>query len=324
MTRSAATKSPLSALSAEERAIDAFELLSDETRLAILVALWEEYEPFEAETGLRFSELYARVGTGDSGQFSYHLDRLDGQFVDATDEGYELSEMGLRFVQTVLAGAGIEEPDLGPARVDTTCTLCGGAVEILYEGDYLYILCTDCDGLWTEPGDRSHGHLGKFSLEPAGVSGRSPNEIYTAAWVSTFRKLYSMIEGVCPICSGPVERTLDVCDDHGPDGTCPSCGHRERVVARLRCPVCKEGAQSTAGSIAKYHPAVVGFYHDHGLALQHDIDDFETLVQRLNLGRTAVTVLSDEPPHVAVVIEIDGDRIRVELDETLSVVDIEE
>ncbi|MEF8791004.1 MAG: ArsR family transcriptional regulator, partial [Haloarculaceae archaeon] len=80
--------SPLQSVSAGARATEAFELLGNETRLAILVALWEQYEPFGRDGAVRFSELRARVGTADSGRFNYHLDRLDDHFVESTDDGY--------------------------------------------------------------------------------------------------------------------------------------------------------------------------------------------------------------------------------------------
>ncbi|MFB6198976.1 MAG: hypothetical protein ABEI52_12035, partial [Halobacteriaceae archaeon] len=59
--------SPLGAVTTGERATQAFELLSDETRLAILVALWEAFEPFDGGNSLRFSELRSRVPSTDSG-----------------------------------------------------------------------------------------------------------------------------------------------------------------------------------------------------------------------------------------------------------------
>lgn len=60
---------------------DAFGLLGNETRLAILQALGDAADP------LSFSELRDRVWVSDSGQFNYHLDQLTGPFVGQTDEG---------------------------------------------------------------------------------------------------------------------------------------------------------------------------------------------------------------------------------------------
>ncbi|MUV60221.1 hypothetical protein [Halobacterium sp. CBA1126] len=48
------SESPLDAPAAGTQATEAFELLSDETRLAILVALWEHADPFGDDDAVRF------------------------------------------------------------------------------------------------------------------------------------------------------------------------------------------------------------------------------------------------------------------------------
>lgn len=321
MPDDSAADAPLHAVAAGEQAAEAFELLGNETRLAILVALWESYDPFDASSAVRFSELRQRVGTTDSGQFNYHLDRLDGHFVASTDAGYRLSEAGLKFVRSVIAGAGIEEPTLDPTEVDATCTLCGAPVQVTYEGGWLYVLCTACDGLWAGSDDRRPGHLAKFSLDPAGLVDRSPGAVYAAAWVTTFQHIYTMIEGVCPTCTGPVERALEVCDDHDDEGRCANCGRRVETIARLRCTVCKDWARATLGVVAKYHPAVISLCHEHGLDLQYGINDLGHFNERLERTSSSVEHVSADPRRLRVTTEIDGEAVWLELDETLAVVD---
>ncbi|WP_459193611.1 DUF7347 domain-containing protein [Halosimplex sp. J119] len=68
---------------------DTFTLLSNETRVRILAALADA----DAEA-VRFSDLRTRVDVTDSGQFNYHLDRLRGELVAKTDDGYALTESG--------------------------------------------------------------------------------------------------------------------------------------------------------------------------------------------------------------------------------------
>jgi DNA-binding transcriptional ArsR family regulator len=315
--------SPLEAVSAGEPATEAFELLSNETRLAILVALWESHEPFGEGSPVRFSELRSRVGVRDSGQFNYHLDKLEGHFVESTGAGYRLTQAGLKFVRSVVAGAGIEAPRLEPTEVDTTCTMCGASVAIAYERGWVHVLCTGCEGLWTDE-DRFDGHLAKFPLDPAGLVDRSAAEIYAAAWVHSFQRMYSMIEGVCPVCTGPVERSLLVCDAHESAGTCSNCGRAARTIARLRCAVCKNGAQTTIGGIAKYHPRVVAFCYDRGLSLQYGFNDLASIEARLTRADSEVEHLSRDPPRIRVTTELDGDGVWIELDERLNVVAVED
>lgn len=324
MARSADSESPLEALAAGEQTTKAFELLANETRLAILVALWERYDPYDETTAVRFSDLRTRVGTADSGRFNYHLERLDGHFVESTDEGYELTEAGLKIVRAVVAGTGIDDPTLEPSEVDSECSLCGAPVEVTYEDGWVYVLCTECNGLWSVDEDQATGYLGQFALDPAGLADRTPAEVYAAGWVRTFQRLYSMIEGVCPTCTGRVDRSIHYCDDHDPDGRCADCGRRARTIARLHCTVCKEWSRTTMGGIAKYHPAVVAFCYDRGLELQYGFNDVAHINDRLERTGSAVEKLSDDPLRVEVATKIDGDEIGLVLDSDLSVVEIRE
>lgn len=59
---------------------DAFDVLGNETRLGILRVLGE------ADGPLSFSALFDRVDYDTSGNFSYHLKRLEGHFIRETDD----------------------------------------------------------------------------------------------------------------------------------------------------------------------------------------------------------------------------------------------
>ena len=97
-------ESPLdsAAGAAEPHVTEAFKLLSDEIRLAILLALWEVYAPRAENNAISFSQLLGRVGVRDSGNFSYHLDKLVGHYVEETDDaiGVAVSEAGKRLNET--------------------------------------------------------------------------------------------------------------------------------------------------------------------------------------------------------------------------------
>jgi len=69
-------------------ATETFDLLSDETRVRILVAL------ADASAGLRFSELRTRAGVRDAGRFNYHLEKLRGRLVEKSGEEYVLTAAG--------------------------------------------------------------------------------------------------------------------------------------------------------------------------------------------------------------------------------------
>ncbi|MFT4885030.1 MAG: hypothetical protein ACI8U4_002549, partial [Natronomonas sp.] len=50
-------------------ALDDFALLANETRLGILLALWEAYDPLAEDNAVSFTELRDRVGLRQGGQF---------------------------------------------------------------------------------------------------------------------------------------------------------------------------------------------------------------------------------------------------------------
>ena len=327
MTDWNSTDSPLEAAAGGDasQATEAFGALSNETRLAILLALWEAYDPTTPEEGVSFSELRDRVGMRNSGQFNYHLGELEGQFVRKTDDGYVLRRAGQQLVRTVIAGTGIEEPDFEATEIDVACPFCGAPTEVRYEDERLYRLCTECPGAYEGRGEQPEGYLAGIALDPAGFTNRTAKETWAAARIQMFQYVRSMLEGVCDECSGPVVRSLDVCADHDPDGVCDACGRRSAALALLTCTVCRNYHAASPRTVAVHHPAVVAFYYAHGVDVQYAVDDFESVRRRVNLtGDHEQEVVSTDPPRVRVTVRHDGDELQVTLDEELNVVDVDE
>lgn len=325
MSESNPGSSPLEAAerSAGPRATEAFSVLGNETRLSILLALWEAFEPFAIENAVSFSELRERVGIRDSGQFNYHLGKLEGQFIEKADGGYMLRRAGQQLVRTVIAGAGIEEPTLEPTEIDNDCPFCGAPTAVTYEDEWLYIVCTACEGFFGGSEGRPDGMLSGAAFDPAGFSDRSPGEMWTAAWIKARKALQSAVEGVCDACSGPMERSLDVCDDHGSEGICDNCGRRFGAMARFRCPVCKNHHTSTPRTLVAEHPAVIAFYYERGVPLQYETVDFESGKRAGNLvGNHEQEVVSTDPVRVRIVVDYADDTLELVVDESLSVLEI--
>lgn len=212
----------------------AFSLLSDETRLAILDALRAADKP------LAFSELRERIGNPDSGQFNYHLDALQKHFVTKTSHGYRLTGAGREVVRAILAGSITDRPCVKPGPIDGECTTCGATLVVEYDGRGI-IECPDCGEtvMWNE-------------FPPAGLKGRSATELASAldAWV---RYRFSLaMAGVCPNCASQTEAELD-------DGT------PEDVATLHRCSHCGYEARVPLIGHLIRHPAVVSFFHDHGI-----------------------------------------------------------
>ncbi len=310
----------LSAGAAGPHATEAFGLLGNETRLAILLALWEDYDPHAADNSMPFSELFDRVDYDDPGSFSYHLQQLSGQFIrQHPDEGgYELRVSALRFIHAVIAGAGVQDATLEPTAIDQSCPFCDSTTTIRYQDGLVIHVCTDCEGVTAE--GSADGFLNAVPFDPAGLTDRTPAEIRAASRVAAWRQTQFMFDGLCPACSGPVDRWLDCCVDHESNGICDNCGTRFAVLARFECRTCKNHNVSSPRALVMFHPAVIGFYVNHGVSTRIRADDIESVQRVFDLMEShEVNLITDDPPRAEIVVSHGSDELRLTLDQAVIV-----
>ncbi|WP_435361927.1 winged helix-turn-helix domain-containing protein [Haloarchaeobius sp. DFWS5] len=319
-------ESPLAAASgaAGPHAPEAFALLGNETRLSILLALWEEYDPKATDNGVPFSRIFERIDHDDRGNVSYHLSKLTGQFVQQqTDRGgYELRETGLKLVRAVIAGAGVQDVELERTEIDQACPFCDAPTTVSYHDGVVLHTCTDCDGTGPAQTD-TEGFLDAVPFDPAGLAERTPEEIRAASTVAALRQVQSLFEGLCLACSGPVEGWLECCSNHDSTGICDHCGTTFAVWAHFRCRVCKNHSTTSPKSLALFHPAVIAFYEDHDVSTRIRADDYESVRRVFDLMDDHVMdPVSQDPPLVAVRTVQDGDDVCLTFDEAATVVDV--
>ena len=315
----------------ELRATEAFTLLGSETRLAILLALWEADELFDdgppnpsERQALSFSELRERVDYDTSSNFSYHLDQLLGSFVRKTDEGYELLPAGDNIVHAIVASAGFVDRTVPPMEVELNCPRCDASTAITYQNQRLFHVCCECEGLFDLDGSHPRGTLGGWISNPAILDRGTAEDIHTAVRTEVYHLFAMRAAGICPKCSGRVAWSLHVCDDHdpGPDGACQRCQRKFQSVAEFACEACKNVGIIGVSSLALRHPAVIGFFWDHGIALGYDAND--TARRLLEFDDVETEVISNEPPRVRVSICLQDDVIGLTYDESLEVVEVTE
>ncbi|WP_416840473.1 winged helix-turn-helix domain-containing protein [Haloferax sp. DFSO52] len=284
---------PASVDSASEQA---FSLLADETRLAILRTLADA-----PRDPLTFSQLRERVGVADSGRFNYHLGKLTDNFVKKSEAGYELRLAGWNIVGAILAGAYTRGDDIGPIPLDHPCPTCDGLVEATYEDERVHIRCTDCDKTMLDAGI------------PPGVLEDYDDAALPEVADRYVRSLFSQArDGFCVSCQGRLESRLETdTDELHPDVVC------DEPQAVYSCTRCREELIAGVGMAYLDHPAVVSFYYDH------DVD-----LSQPNLWGTAwhdkptLTVVSDDPLRARVDFEVDGDTLSLVIDDTLDVHDV--
>lgn len=308
---------------AGSHATDAFALLGNETRLAILLALWEEYDPQATDNVVPFSDIFDRVESDDPGTVSYHLQELSGQFIRQYPDGggYELRVPALRFIHAVIAGAGVQDARLEPTEIEQSCPFCGAPTAITYREGLVIHICTECEGVTT--GEDIHGHLSAVPFDPAGLTDRSPKQIRAASRVAAWRQTQIMFDGLCPACSGPVVSWLECCADHDSTRICEHCGTKFASLARFECQTCKNHNVSSPKALAVFHPTVIAFYDDHGISTRIHADDIESVRRVFDLmDGHDVAVIMEDPPRAEVTVTSSGDEMRLVFDETASIAEV--
>jgi DNA-binding transcriptional ArsR family regulator len=104
---------------------EAFDLLGDETRLAILRVLADRQREAPEDPTLPFTELRRRADVDDSGLFNYHLEKLVGRFVRDTGAGYELGYAGRQVVRSPT----VERTEVDAGADADGCPVCGADEE---------------------------------------------------------------------------------------------------------------------------------------------------------------------------------------------------
>lgn len=327
------TDSPLEAAAemTGTRATEAFSVLGNETRLAILLALWEAYEPFAEDptnyakgNEVPFTELRERVGMRDPGQFNYHLEKLVGRFVRKTDDGYELHPAGKRVVRTVIASAGFEKESFPPTEIDVECPYCNAPTAVTYQNYRLYHICTQCEGQYDLEGNHPSGVINAWRSKQAILSHQAADTILSAAFTEVHHQYALRFAGICPWCSGQVESSFHVCDAHDAvgDEPCSACNRTYEVAVRLICTTCKAANTAPVEAIPlnAQHPAVAEFNRDHGVELDHKRFDVEPFIAFMREVETEL--VSTDPLQVLFRIPLEDDERQLLVDEELNVTEV--
>jgi hypothetical protein len=296
---------------------EAFGLLANETRLALLRALWDAPEDV-----VPFAELQRRTPAGTS-NLEYHLEKLVGHFVRRTGDGYGLRYAGEQVMRAVLTGVLTEDPSLPPREIDERCPYCGATVEFRYRDEHLTARCTDCGGVVGN--GYPPGTFMSYGFPPAGLKGRSPEQALEAAHVFYDSMITPMMDGVCPECAATVSHSFEICDDHalGEDGICVTCGTRFEVWVEYVCDRCQYSRSAPVWFEVLTEPEVIAFYHEQG-GLEESVPFSKHTWENAPYVRNIDTTVVDEDPlRFEVSIPLGHVELRVTLDDDLQMVETE-
>lgn len=292
-----------STASHSESVAEAFASIGNETRLCVLLVLWDS-----EDRPLRFSELQRRVGVEDPGQFRYHLRKLEDRYVRRTPDGYDITMAGVTVVWNVLSGAVTSSPDRGPFPIDGACDVCGSGLELSYRDELLYLTCGAC------------GHTFAMTpFPPSGLVGRSDDEI-TRVFDRVSRVQSGLvIQNICPMCHGvgqldvvtegfdlPAWLRPELTDEDLDEKTMfrPADGV---VTVSWTCSQCRLGLLDRLDRVLAFHPEVVAFHRDHGI----DLTDVPFWQAYQTLGQFEIVVLDTDPLSLAVSVTLDDETLRL-------------
>lgn len=298
---------------------EAFAVLGNETRIQILQYLGE------ADGRLTFSELRERLGRPDSGQFNYHLNQVVGHFVSKTDDGYELRQPGTRVIEAILSGAVTGAPEMEATPVDVACLYCGGGTEVSYRQERLLWRCTECAGTFADReatseafGTLPTGTIDLAYLPAAGVDDRTPREMLEASDIWSAAEDVALSNGVCPRCSGTVEDTVTVCENHdGDEGVCERCHTRRGVTVSSECANCSHTTEGTLLFHLLGDPTFRSVFDSRG------VDVMATPPEEMSAFNIVDhEVLGTDPFRARITHAVEGDEVSLIVDDELTVTEV--
>jgi DNA-binding transcriptional ArsR family regulator len=292
-----------------------FDLLGHPVRLAILQELATHRRIYWQNAGLPFNDLRRAVEIRDGGNFNYHLDKLCEYFVtknEKTDE-YQVTNAGLEIADALLAGrySGHRETHSGPIPW-FSCPYCKEVVSATYDQQTIQLECDD------------HGSIFGTTLPPSAAEGRSMEEMVRLALWDAQQDIDRAHEGICFHCWGRMNESL-VTDQpiHHPqtdeviaEQAYPSGS--EQIVVVFDCERCGTVFWIPPGGCLVHHPAVMSFYHDHGI----DLRDRPT-PDATPIGSSGCKVEITDPIRVQFETRLDDEELRITLDKQVNVVSVE-
>ncbi|WP_162562463.1 DUF7351 domain-containing protein [Salinigranum rubrum] len=254
----------------------AFGRLADATRLDVLCAL-------DAARGrsVSFSDLRARVGVDDSGQFNYHLSRLRPHFVEKSDDGYRLTAAGRQVVRAVAAGRFTADVSFEAFEHESRCHRCETPLRVSYRDERLRFRCPACAREVLDVG-----------FPASGARERTPPQVVDAFARFSYHRVAGVRDGVCPDCWGSTEGWVT---DEVPSAV------DEPAAVVFECAVCEGVVVVSFGGLAIYDERVRRFHRDHGV----DPDDGYYWERPQCLSGEFTTVESTDPWRVRVDFPLD-------------------
>ena len=204
-------------------------------------------------------------------------------------------------------------------ELDESCPLCGAAVAVTYEDQWLRVRCTECYGLF---GDHAPtGTLFLTSYPAAGLRTRDSERALAAGLYRCALDITYLMYGICRECAGQISSSVTVCDGHNVKNgrPCDTCGTPFPVWADMKCDTC---------GFAKRLPVemfATGLVLATQLTGNPELDiDSPAVDEAIELLQNSVEAdVSADPLRVSLSIEVETTVFTLTLDDEMNVVEFD-
>lgn len=277
----------------------AFELLGDETRCRIVLALSGLSTHQWSFDSIRFSELKDAVDVADGGRFNYHLRKLCGTLVEQEGDTYRLTVEGARVAEIIRASLSSRD---GAVSGETgSCPRCERPVETTFEDGFVTAACPE------------HGHLFDMVLPPAAADHHDVDAIENLAGRRAQWYVELATQGACLECWGSVERRAPVRLSETPLD--PDDAFGDDLSVEFSCAECRTTYWLPPGTCLLRHPAVVAFYYE-----ERDRNVLDGTYYDLDVYDWSYPGVEMTESGLAVTFAGESESLRVEIDESATVV----
>lgn len=278
---------------------ETYAVLTDETRVRILLALAGQYDEAWSSEWPTFSELRERVGVEDTSRFSYHLDELQDEFVRKVDGRYRPRVAALEIASAIRAGTyDGDAASVDPQQTDYECPHCGQALVAAYRDHSLFVACPD------------HGAAVAYPVPPRALADRTLAAVVDLSLRKHACDVRLLRSGVCPRCWGTAGLSV-------PRESVPDSYLLDAVAyATASCEDCWLSYPLPVAHAVLGHPAVERLYDERGLG------PADAQLGPHDLARVSeVEECDGDAPAVRLAVELGDRSLVLELDAACRVLD---
>ena len=286
----------------DQEVVDAISSLGNTQRLQILLALDEvDQEHQKPWHTMSFTELYDAVDIDSSSQFSYHLDKLVGQFVSETPDGYRLTYSGSKIVRVILSDVYDSTSTFEDSEVSGVCLFCAEpSLLATLDAEQFRIRCTSCDAI-----------LITDFFPQSQTRERTSAEVIQSFGYRIWSMYIQLRGNVCPECFGRVDTVVDLYQHDGKAihlhvSSCRECQHIISIPIEVAI---------------LFHPEALHLFWEHDVSVP-DTPLWE-LFEYMTSDTITTTIVSEDPFEAHFEITLDDTTRCFSMDDTRTVTPIQ-